>query len=207
MDPVKLTLQRGNQINLNRSRRQPINNSILLALSHWYLIRIRIGIHKNSIPLRPILSCINNYSYKIAKFFVPILSPICSSAFMVRDSFSFVQELLSLYFNSDNLAMASFDVTSLFTNIPLDETIEIIADRLFSNAIRFHDLTRSECKQLLNCAVKNCHFLFNGSLYQQVDGVAMGSTLGPLFANIFYPFMKPLGLIIAYRVKLIRITI
>jgi hypothetical protein len=118
---------------------------------------------------------------------------------MVRDSFSFVQELLSLYFNSDNLAMASFDVTSLFTNIPLDETIEIIADRLFSNAIRFHDLTRSECKQLLNCAVKNCHFLFNGSLYQQVDGVAMGSTLGPLFANIFYPFMKPLGLIIAYR--------
>jgi hypothetical protein len=68
---------------------------------------------------------------------------------MVRDSFSFVQELLSLDFNSDNLAMASFDVTSLFTNIPLDETIEIIADRLFSNAIRFHDLTRSEFKQLL----------------------------------------------------------
>jgi hypothetical protein len=56
-------------------------------------------IHKNSIPLRPILSCINNYSYKIAKFFVPILSPFCSSAFMVRDSFSFVQELLSLDFN------------------------------------------------------------------------------------------------------------
>jgi hypothetical protein len=39
---------------------------------------------------------------------------------------------------------------------------------LFSNAIRFHDLTRSEFKQLLNCAVKSCHFLFNGSLYQQV---------------------------------------
>ena len=84
--------------------------------------------------------------------------------------------------------MASFDVTSLFTNIPLDETIEIIADRLFSNAIRFHDFTRFEFKQLLNCAVKNCHFLFNGSLYQQVDGVAMGSPLGPLFANIFLSF-------------------
>jgi hypothetical protein len=96
--------------------------------------------------------------------------------------------------------MASFDVTSLFTNIPLDETIEIIADRLFSNAIRFH-LTRSEFKQLLNCAVKNCHFLFNGSLYQQVDGVAMGSPLGPLFANIFYPFMKLLGLIIALPIS------
>ncbi len=90
---------------------------------------------------------------------------------MVREFFSFVQELLSLDFNSDNLAMASFDVTTLFTYIPLDETIEIIADRLFSKTNRFHDLTHSEFKQVLNCGVKNCHFLFNDSLYQQVDGV------------------------------------
>ena len=195
VDPVKLTLQRENQIkNLLASLKK--SESITQATyKQLYPTGSRIGIlyglpkiHKNSIPLRPILSCINNYSYKIAKFFVPILSPICSSAFMARDSFSFVQELLSLDFNSDNLAMASFDVTSLFTNIPLDETIEIIADRLFSTAIRFHDPTRSEFKQLLNCAVKNCHFLFNGSLYQQIDGVAMGSPLGPLFVNIFLSF-------------------
>ncbi len=211
VDPVKLTLQRENQIkNLLASLKK--SESITQATyKQLYPTGSRIGIlyglpkiHKNSIPLRPILSCINNYSYKIAKFFVPILSPICSSAFMVRDSFSFVQELLSLDFNSDNLAMASFDVTSLFTNIPLDETIEIIADRLFSNAIRFHDLTRSEFKQLLNCAVKNCHFLFNGSLYQQIDGVAMGSPLGPLFAlscinnysykiaKFFVPILSPI---------------
>ena len=31
-------------------------------------------------------------------------------------------------------------------------------------------------------------FLFNGVLYQQIDGVAMGSPLGPLFANIFLSF-------------------
>ncbi len=116
---------------------------------------------------------------------------------MVCDSFFFVQKLLSLDFSSDNLVMDSFHVTSLFTNIPLDETIEIIADHLFSNAIHFYDLTRSEFKQLLNCAVKNCHFLFNGSLCHQVDGVAVGSPLRPLFANIFLSFMKPLGLIIA----------
>ena len=36
--------------------------------------------------------------------------------------------------------------------------------------------------------VKNCHFLFDGKLYHQKDGVTMGSPLGPLFANIFLPF-------------------
>ena len=36
--------------------------------------------------------------------------------------------------------------------------------------------------------VKNCHFLFGGKLYHQKDGVAMGSPLGPLFANIFLSF-------------------
>ena len=36
--------------------------------------------------------------------------------------------------------------------------------------------------------VKNCHFLFDGKLYHQKDGVAMGSPLGPLFGNIFLSF-------------------
>ena len=109
---------------------------------------------------------------------------------MVKDSFSFVQELLSLNLDSNNVVMASFDVTSLFTNmyIPLDETIDIISNRLFSNAVRFHGLTQLEFKKILGLAVKNCSFLFNGVLFQQIDGVAMGSPLGPLFANIFLSF-------------------
>ncbi len=39
--------------------------------------------------------------------------------------------------------------------------------------------------------VKNCHFLFDGKLYHQKDGVAIGSPLGPLFANIFLSFHFP----------------
>ena len=46
--------------------------------------------------------------------------------------------------------MASFDVTSLFTNIPLDETIEIIADQLFSNSNNFEGFSQDEFVKLLN---------------------------------------------------------
>ena len=92
---------------------------------------------------------------------------------MITDSFSFVQELLNSDIDSSNVVMASFDVTSLFTNILVNETIDIIYNS-------FNGLDRSEFQKLLSLSVMNCHFIFNGRLYQQVDGVAMGSPLGPL---------------------------
>ena len=86
--------------------------------------------------------------------------------------------------------MASFDVTSLFTNIPVDETIEIISNHIFANCKYFEGFNRPQFIQLLSLSVKNCHFTFNGWIYQHIDGVAMGSPLGPLFANIFMSFHK-----------------
>ena len=44
--------------------------------------------------------------------------------------------------------MASFDVVSLFTNIPLIETVEICLDKLFSNSDKVHNLTREDLKNL-----------------------------------------------------------
>ena len=78
--------------------------------------------------------------------------------------------------------MASFDIKFLFTNIPRDETIDIIVNKCFSNTYRFHGFTQEQFTHLLTMTVKNCHFLFVGKLYHQKDAVAMGSPLGPLFA-------------------------
>ena len=84
--------------------------------------------------------------------------------------------------------MASFDIKSLFTNIPLDETIDIFVIKCFYNTSRSHGFTVQQFTNLLTMTAKNCHFLFDGKLYHQKDGVAMGSPLGPLFANIFFSF-------------------
>ena len=142
-------------------------------------------VHKLGVPLRPILSSIGTHSYGLAKFLVPLLRPISTGTHMVSDSFSFIQDLFALDVNSDTLTMVSFDIKSLFTNIPLDETIDIIVSKLFNNSTHFQNFTRSEFTQLLSFAVKNCHFFFNGVLFEQTDGVAMGSPLGPTFADIF----------------------
>ena len=81
--------------------------------------------------------------------------------------------------------MVSFDVTSLFTNVPLDYTINIILDKIYQEKLINTKLKRQEFKQLLELCTKEMHFTFNGETYKQLDGVAMGSPLGPVLANVF----------------------
>ena len=144
-------------------------------------------IHKENTPLRPIVSCIGTYSYELAKYLVTILKPLCDNQYTVKDSFSFAQEI-----NSLTLAhfMSSFDVSSLFTNVPLQETIEICLDKLYKDTKKVQNLTKLQLRKMLKFAVNENHFLFNGVMYDQVDGVSMGSPLGPVLANIFMSHLE-----------------
>ena len=139
-------------------------------------------IHKDGNPLRPIVSSIGTYTYELSKFLADILKPLANNQYTVRDSFSFANELLNL---NDVHHMASFDVSSLFTNIPLQETIDICLDKLFQNCNKVQNLSRRQPTKLLNIALKENHFMFENRIYDQKDGVAMGSSLGPILANIF----------------------
>lgn len=140
-------------------------------------------IHKFNNPIRPILSTIGTFNYYLAKFFVPIIEPLTVYNYTLQNSFDFVREIRNI--NISNKKVASFDVQSLFTNIPLDETIEIITKGLYKDSPKYMDLPRTQFKELLGIAVKESPFLFNEKLYIQTDGVAMGSCLGPSFANAF----------------------
>ena len=78
--------------------------------------------HKDGLPLHPILPSIGTCGciYGLAKFLVPHLEPLTRNEFTVKDSFSFSDEITK-FDSADQLIMASFDIKSLFTNIPLEE--------------------------------------------------------------------------------------
>ena len=69
----------------------------------------------------PILPAICTPVNKLAKFLVPILSPLTVNDYTVKNSFSFPEEVANF---DHNFFMESLDVESLFTNIPIDETIK-----------------------------------------------------------------------------------
>ena len=141
-------------------------------------------VHKDGTPLLPILHTIGTPCYLLAKQLCDILSPLCQSSRRLTDSFSFVKQVNSLSFTFP-VTMCSFDVSSLFTNVPLDETISIAIDRLFAEGHDTMGMSKDTLSYLLCTAAKDCCFVFNGHFYCQLDGVAMGSPLGPVLADIF----------------------
>ena len=143
-------------------------------------------VHKpviNNIPsFRPILSAINTPSYKLAKYLVPILSSLTFNEFTVKDTFHFVKDIAEL---DSKTFMASLDVESLFTNIPLNETINNLVNDMFLNQDIVNTFNKRDMFELLSIATKESFFIFDEKIYRQIDGVSMGSPLGPTLANAF----------------------
>ena len=81
--------------------------------------------------------------------------------------------------------MISFDVSNLFTNVPLELTIDLILKKVYQKKMIQTKLKKEELRELLELCTKEMHFSFNGKIYQQTDGVCMGSPLGPVLANVF----------------------
>ena len=153
----------------------------------YELCKVHKAITEVCPPFRPVLSAIGTPSYKLEKILVPKLSSVTFNEFTVKDSFAFAEEIVH---QDSNLFMGRLDVDSLFTNIPLEETINICTNLVYNNEDVIEGINKSEFKNLLSLATQESYFIFNHVLYKQKDGVAMGSPLGSTMANVFLSFYE-----------------
>ncbi|XP_041460800.1 uncharacterized protein LOC121411955 [Lytechinus variegatus] len=144
-------------------------------------------IHKADIPLRPIVSCVSSFAYNTSKYLADILAPLVgSNGHAVHNSASFVDFLRSETIQEHEV-MVSFDVVSLFTNVPIDAACKVALSRLERDESlpERTQLSPAQVTELLSFVLQSTYFMFAGNFYEQQEGAAMGSPVSAVIANLF----------------------
>ena len=89
-----------------------------------------VKIHKQDNPLRPIISQVLTPTYHLAKTINSIITPYIPSRYSLKSTNDFIDLLNS---NPSPGILASLDVVSLFTNVPIDTTIDIMIKHVYNN--------------------------------------------------------------------------
>ena len=152
-------------------------------------------IHKKEVPLRSIVSCIQSPSY-LSKYIASIISPLAGkTGSFVKNSGHFLEMIKTEYIKEDEI-MVSFDVVSLFTNVPIQESIQIIQlllqrDEELENRT---ELSVERVSNLLELCLSSRYFCYRGFFYTQKEGAAMGSPVSPIIANLYMEFFEEMAL-------------
>ena len=86
--------------------------------------------------------------------------------------------------------MVSINFKTLFTNVPLNCTIDMISKRIHEKKKTVTSKAKTEMIEMLMLCTKNVHFTFKCRTYVQTDGEAMDLPLGPVIADIFMIELK-----------------
>ncbi|XP_011864941.1 PREDICTED: uncharacterized protein LOC105560403, partial [Vollenhovia emeryi] len=133
-------------------------------------------IHKESVPLRPIVSNIGGPTYQLARYLTKPLQKLTGlNDSHIRNSIDFVNRITKIKTEPNDI-LVNFDVVSLFTNVPVQDTLDIIR-------------TSKEIPSTLFPLIEHClnstYFQFEGEFYEQTTGAATESPISPIIANIF----------------------
>ena len=144
-------------------------------------------IHKEEVPLRTIISGIGAVTYSTSKEPSRILKPLVGkSPYHIQNSQEFIQQIQGIQLQP-NQCMVSFDVKALFTSVPIQQAITIIKKLLEEDQSLQQRTTMSvnNITCLLEFCLKSTFFTYQGQHFEQIEGVAMGSPISPIVANLF----------------------
>ena len=140
-------------------------------------------IHKPDVPLRPI---VQSPMYQLSKHLTHILSPLIGNTESnVLNSVEFATFMHTRTVHDDEV-LVSFDVVSLFTNVPVKLATEVARHRLQSDDSLSSRMSLSpdELSQLLEFCLTATYLSFQGQPYKQVFGTAVGSPVSVAVANL-----------------------
>ena len=144
-------------------------------------------IHKPGTPLRPIVSSMGSITYFVAKYLAEILSPLVGkSNHHIKNSTHFVNKIKDIEVTPGQ-KMVSYDVTALFTSIPVDDALKATEEHLNKDMSWKANtkLSKDEILELLDICLSSTYFIYKGQFYKQIKGTAMGSPISPIIANLY----------------------
>ena len=140
--------------------------------------------------MRPIISGIGSAPHKLAKVLAKPLSKALGtlSGAHLRNSAELIEHLKSI--DMSNKELASFDVKSLFTNVPVEGALKAINEVINMIDERSLPLPKTQYLDLISLCMSFNAFSFNGKEYAQLNGLAMGSPLSPVAACFYMERME-----------------
>ena len=124
----------------------------------------------------PIVSACGTATYNTAKFITNILQNYCGkTSSFVKDSTDFIQKIKHLSINPEE-ALVSFDVSALFTSIPVPVALQVINSKI-STCTNFTNICKIPTEKfikLLEFTLTNCILSFNTKLYKTITGCSHG---------------------------------
>ena len=138
-------------------------------------------VHKTNVPLRPVLSMPGSAYYRIAKRVADWLSVVKEC--QTNSSSKSISESLKDIHLAEDEELISFDVSSLYTNVPVEEAINHCAELLYSGRYETPPISKDTFIELTTLCSCNVLLLTNDGYYRQSDGLAMGSPPAPNLAN------------------------
>ena len=138
--------------------------------------------HNNGILLRPVLSIPGSSYYNLNNFLTQLFDKVPGAN--IETSTLDARRKLGSIKLCPGESIVSLDVKSLYTNVPVNEAIEIALRSLYSSA-HAPEILRSTLKTILKLAVTNVCLKFNDRWFCQMDSLAMGVLLAVTLNDIW----------------------
>lgn len=140
-------------------------------------------VHKADTPLRPIVSYIDSPAEDIAKMLSSILKQAIDDKYDVKNSSEVVKRIEGLTIE-ENEELVSFDIVSLFPSIPIKHAIDLV-DEIWDDIAKLTLIPKDLFfKMLIFVLQEATFFTYLGTIFQQIDGSAMGSNISPPIAKL-----------------------